>query len=75
MVWMDRKTAYEIVPQRWIIRCLKMYKISDGIIKFIERTRENSIVELTAGSRSLTEVKIQSGISQGDAHHHFCLWW
>ena len=44
-----------------------MYKISDEIIKFIERTRERWWVELTAVGKNLTEVKIQRGIFQGDA--------
>ena len=28
MDWIDYKKAYDMVPQSWIIRCLKMYKIS-----------------------------------------------
>ena len=44
-----------------------MYKISDEVIKFIEKTRENWRVELTAGGKGLVEVKIQRRIFQGDA--------
>ena len=40
-------------PQRWIIDCLKIYKIPDKVMKFTEKT-------------SLAEVKIQRGIFQGD---------
>ena len=43
-----------------------MYKIQNEIIEFIERTRGNWRVELTAGGKSLAEVKIQRGIFQGD---------
>ena len=28
MAWIDSKKAYDMVPQSWIINCLKMYKIS-----------------------------------------------
>ena len=64
MVWIDYKKAYDMVLQSWIINCLKMYKISDEGINFIEKTWR---VKLTAGGRSLAEAKIQRGIFQGDA--------
>ena len=63
MAWIDYKTAYDMVPQSWIINCLEMYKISDEVINFIEKTLK---VELTAGERSLAEAKTQRGIFQGD---------
>ena len=66
MAWIDYKTAYDMVPQNWIIHCLKMYKISDEVMKFIDQTLENWRVELIAGGKSLTEAKIQRGIFQGD---------
>ena len=55
----DYKKAYDIVPQRWIIDCFKMYKIPDDIIKFIEETMKNCRVEITAGGKRLAEVKIR----------------
>ena len=36
MAWIDYKKAYYMVPQSWIIHCLKMYKISHEVINFIE---------------------------------------
>ena len=44
-----------------------MCKIWDKVINFIKKTMETWRVELTAGRRSLIEVKIQKGIFQGDA--------
>ena len=44
----------------------KLYKISDEVIKFIEKTMKNWRVKLTAGGKSLDVVKIQKGIFQGD---------
>ena len=64
--WIDYKIAYDMVMQSWIIDCLRMYKISGEIIKFIENTIYNRRVELTARGKSLTEVKIQREISLGD---------
>ena len=62
MAWIDYKKAFNMVMQRWIIGCIKIYKVSDKVIKFIKE-----IMELTAGGKSLAEVKILSGIFQGDA--------
>ena len=57
MTWIDYKKAYDIVPQSWIINSLKMYKISNEVINFTEKTTKTWRVELTAGGRSLTEAK------------------
>ena len=67
MSWIDYKKAYDMVPQTWIINCLKMYKISHDVINFIKKTMKTWRVELTAWGRSLAETKIQRGIFQGDA--------
>ena len=64
---LDWKKAYDMVPQSWIINCLKMCKILHEVINFIEKTMKTWRVELTAGGRSLAETKIQRGIFQGDA--------
>ena len=54
-------------PPSWILHCLKMYKIHDHVVKFIEKTMQTWRVELTVGGQSLAEVKIQRGIFQRDA--------
>ena len=46
-----------------------MYKISDEVINLIDKTMKIWSVELTAGGRSLAEIKIQSGIFEGDAYY------
>ena len=51
MVWINNKKSYNIVPQCWMIDCLKMYKIPCEIIKFIEKTMKNWRVEQTAGEK------------------------
>ena len=67
MAWIEYKRAYNMVPQSWIMNCIKMYKISDVVINFIEKTMKTWRVKLIAGGRSLAEAKIQRGIFQGDA--------
>ena len=69
MAWIDYKKVYDMVPESWIINCLKTYKISDKVISFIEKTIKIWRVELTAGGRSLVEAKIQSGIFK-KMHYH-----
>ena len=66
MAVIDFKKAYDMVPQSWIINCFKMYKISHGVINFIEKTMKTWRVELTAGVKSLDEANIQILIFQGD---------
>ena len=67
MAWIDNKKAYDMVPHSWIVSSLKMYKISDEVINFIDKTMKTWRVELTAGRRRLAEAKIQRDIFQGDA--------
>ena len=52
MTWIDHKNVYDIVLQSWIIKCLKMYKISDEVINFIVKTMKTWRVELTAGEEA-----------------------
>ena len=52
MVWIDYKKAYDMVPQNWIIHCLKMFKISDEV-KVYQEYHENWRVELAAGEKKL----------------------
>ena len=66
MAWIDYKKAYEMLPQSWILHCLKMFKMSHEVINFIEQTMKTWRVELTGG-RSIVETKIQRAIYQGDA--------
>ena len=42
-----------------------MYKISDEVINFIEKTMKTWKVELKAGGRCLAEAKIRRDIFQG----------
>ena len=67
MAWIDCKKAYDMVSHSWIINSLKMYKISDEVINFIDKTMKTWRGELTAGRRSWAETKIQREIFQGDA--------
>ena len=54
MAWIDYKKASGMLLQRWVIHCSKMYK-------------ETWRVELRAGWKSFTVIKIQREIFQRDA--------
>ena len=72
MVSIDNKNAYNIVPQSCLIGFLKMYKISDKVIKFIPEVMKNWKAEMTAGGKTLAEVKIQRGIfKEMDVCHYY----
>ena len=62
MARIEYKKTFDMVLQSWIVNCFKMYKISDEVINFIEKTMKTWRVELTAGGRSLAEAKIQIDI-------------
>ena len=51
----DYKKAYDMVPPHWIINSRKMYKISNEVINFIDKSMKTWRVELTAGGRRLAE--------------------
>ena len=48
-----------------------MYKISDEVINFVEKTMKNRRVELTSGGKSLVETKIQRVIFQGETTYMY----
>ena len=58
-----------MVPQSWIINCLKMYKISYEIINFIEKIMKNWRVELTAGGKAWLKQRSKKGFSK-EMHYH-----
>ena len=51
MACIDYKKTYTI-SRSWIINCLKMYKISSEVIKFIKDTEENWRVKLTGEGKT-----------------------
>ena len=47
MAWIDYKKAYDMISHSWIINSLKMYKISEEIINFIDKTMTLLVIKLT----------------------------
>ena len=71
MAWIDYKKAYDMVSQSWIINCLKMYKISDEVINYIEKTMNNWRMKLIAEGKSLAKAKIQRSTFKIRCHHYY----
>ena len=46
-----------MVQQTWIIKCLRMYRISDKILNFISNAMENWRVKLTVSGQTLAKVR------------------
>ena len=67
MGWIDNKKIYDMVPKSEIIDCLKMFKISVKVIRFITKAIKNGKIESIASRTTLAEVKIQSNIFQANA--------
>ena len=68
MVCIGYNRANDIVPQSWMFDYLKMYKISDKIMKFITETIKNCKVRLMARENTLAEVKIKVKIYAFERH-------
>ena len=66
MAWIDYKKAYNTVPKSWILDYLKMYKISDQLVQF-RRPWKPEKWNWQQEEKSLSGVKVQRGIFQGDA--------
>ena len=49
--WIDNKKAYNMVPQCWIMYCLKMYKISDELIEN-KNGKKNSCMDVSSDKRA-----------------------
>ena len=52
MAWIDNKKTYDIILQSWVIDCLKIYKISDEVMKLIEKIIKSLTVKPTAGGKT-----------------------
>ena len=70
MMWIDYKKAYDSVPHSWIIECLKMYKLNENIVNFIEYTmtywKTQVSIHHEGGTTTSEDIKFNTGIFQGD---------
>ena len=71
MAWIDYKKAFDSVPHSWIIKCMKTYKVSNNIIKFMQNSMKEWQTDLKLhhikGTIEVPNVKIRRGIFQEDS--------
>ena len=71
MAWIDYSKAFDSVPHSWIVKCLRLYKINEQIIKMIENQmrnwKTNIVLNYNRGRVQIENVKINRGIFQGDS--------
>ena len=65
--WIDYKKAYDMIPHRWILKCLNMFGIASNITALMEKAVEKWNVVLVAGNEKLGNVRIRRCIFQGDS--------
>ena len=71
MLCIDHQKAYNMVPKSWLIDCLKMYKISNEVINFIEETMKTWRVELTAEEKAWLKQISQEVFSKEMYYHPY----
>ena len=67
MAWVVYKKAYDMVPHRWILECMRLYGVSDSGTTVLKRSMSNWMVQLTSCGEILGTVNIRRGIFQGDS--------
>ena len=69
--WIDYKKAFDSVPHSWILKSLEMCKVSPVLINFLEGSMKkwatNLFLSHEGGSVTCENLKIKSGIFQGDS--------
>ena len=71
MAWVDYRKAYDSIPHSWIRKIINIYKISPNIIEFLKESMKHWTINLnlhhSAGSIDINDIKIKTGIFQGDS--------
>ena len=69
--WIDYRKAYDSVPHSWIIKVMEIYKVSPILTNFMKESmrqwRTTMILSHTTGTLTSRQIKIKSGIFQGDS--------
>ena len=71
MMWIDYKKAYDSIPHSWLTDAMKVYKIDEITIKFIQTLmptwRTKIHLPHDDGCISTDDINIERGIFQGDS--------
>jgi hypothetical protein len=67
MGWIDFQKAYDMVPHSWIIETLKLYRVSEIFINFLQQSMKNWNLWLYCNGKQLCNITVKRGIFQGDS--------
>lgn len=71
MAYIDYKKAFDSVPHSWLIEVLRIYKINETIINFLEQIMTHWRTTLSLRQQDFTittkDIRIKRGIFQGDS--------
>ena len=67
VAWINYRKAYDMVPLNWIQKCMEVFGAAVNVNSFVNTSLKQWNTELTAGNQRLGNVKIKSGIFEGDS--------
>ena len=67
MAYIDYRKVYDLVPHSWITNCLTMFRISENVIQFLQRSMKQWRMSLTSNWEGTGEVSVKRGMFQGDS--------
>jgi hypothetical protein len=67
MAWIDYRKAFDSVPHSWLIKCMNMYKINDGIKTLIMKSMSLWKTQVMCDKQAIGQIKIERGLFQGDS--------
>ena len=71
MAWIDYKKAFDSVPHSWILKALRIYRVSPTVINFVEESMKDWKTEMHLfhrnGAIKTEKIAIKRGIFQGDS--------
>ena len=70
--WIAYKKVYDMVPNTWILQCLKIFKVAENVRNVIEKSMKNWKVKLTSGEK-LGEIKKKQAYFKATVYHQPCL--
>ncbi|XP_044755067.1 uncharacterized protein LOC123314020 [Coccinella septempunctata] len=66
VAWIDYKKAFDSIPHSWLLKVLKLYGVSKNIVILLEHLMTTWRTNLIIGSDTTPEIRISTGIFQGD---------
>ncbi|XP_044745135.1 uncharacterized protein LOC123306999 [Coccinella septempunctata] len=66
IAWIDYKKAFDTVPHSWLLKILEIYGVSANIIELLKHLMTSWRTSLIFDNKRTPEIRISTGIFQGD---------